>query len=936
MATGIRVLIAACLCLLCAQLQAAEPAATDRQAGRPAQVLLLLSYEPTYPAAQIVVHTIRDNFAQKAPDGVRLHVEFMDADFSSTPEYLAAFRDLMAKKHAADGLTYDVVIAAGQQALSLVADNYRLFHQPQVVFLGVSDADLIRRVRMQGNFTGLPEALPVYEYISFMRYLFPGFKSIHAITDGLPGREERLKKLRLATDSLNENLVVHSLDELSWQALQQTLSEIHNQPVVLLSARQDAQHLKLSLNQAISKITSTSASPVWHLWQSGIGDGLAGGVFTDIHRNAEKAVDIALDILAGNAAADIPAQWQNDFTTTVDRQVLERYGLGDVMFPESVTVLNQSPGFFEQHRSGIVTLTLVVLAVLFILLLFVTEIRRRRLSDAQLDQRTELMRNIIDSVPDLMFYKDLKGRYVLSNRRYNEFFGVDPVGKNDLEIFDKETAEFFQQKDREALSRKGGATNEEWVHGADGTTMLIETKKTPIYDPQGELLGVFGLSRDITELKKAQENLEHIAHHDVLTGLPNRLLLNKKLEYALQLSRRSGESLTIIFIDLDRFKDINDTIGHDIGDLLLKDVAQRLDSNVRDSDICARLGGDEFVVVLTQVDSATTIQEKCEQLLQVISRPYSLQGHMLSVFASAGISIYPEHGNRVEELIRNADAALHKAKELGRNRYCYYRRELTDTIHSRMSLEQDMRSAMENHEFQLAYQPQFYVGESRPRRVEALLRWTHPVRGAISPLDFIPLAETTGMIIELGFWVLKSACQQFMFWRQQGLELDKIAVNVSAIQINASFANTVAGILNHLGFRPEWLELEVTESLMMSGTTEVNQQIQKLRDMGVEFAIDDFGTGYSSLSKIKSMPVTVLKIDQSFVRDINDDINDYEIIRAIVLMARSLGLTVVAEGVEQEEQEQTLHRIGCEWVQGYYYARPMDGGCFFERYGGQK
>ena len=225
MATGIRVLIAACLCLLCAQLQAAEPAATDRQAGRPAQVLLLLSYEPTYPAAQIVVHTIRDNFAQKAPDGVRLHVEFMDADFSSTPEYLAAFRDLMAKKHAADGLTYDVVIAAGQQALSLVADNYRLFHQPQVVFLGVSDADLIRRVRMQGNFTGLPEALPVYEYISFMRYLFPGFKSIHAITDGLPGREERLKKLRLATDSLNENLVVHSLDELSWQALQQKMTK---------------------------------------------------------------------------------------------------------------------------------------------------------------------------------------------------------------------------------------------------------------------------------------------------------------------------------------------------------------------------------------------------------------------------------------------------------------------------------------------------------------------------------------------------------------------------------------------------------------------------------------------------------------------------------------------------------------------------------------
>ena len=410
------------------------------------------------------------------------------------------------------------------------------------------------------------------------------------------------------------------------------------------------------------------------------------------------------------------------------------------------------------------------------------------------------------------------------------------------------------------------------------------------------------------------------------------MLLNKKLEYALNLARRNEEQLGILYLDLDRFKDINDTIGHDIGDLLLKDVAHRLHNNIRDTDICSRLGGDEFIVVLTSVNDAQRIQEKCEQLLQLIAQPYSLQGHLLSVFASAGISVFPQDGNNVDELIRNADAALHKAKELGRNRSYLYQRQLTDSIHSRMSLEQDLRSAMESRQFTLAFQPQFKLGNTKPQRAEALLRWPHPARGMISPLEFIPLAETSGMIIELGYWVLRSTCQQFLFWREQGLMLEKIAVNVSPVQINSSFANTVTDILQQLNFDPHWLELEVTEGLMMSGTTEVSQQIEQLRALGVEFAIDDFGTGYSSLSKLKSMPVSVLKIDQSFVRDINDDINDFEIVRAIVAMASSLGLTVVAEGVETAAHESTLQELGCEWMQGYYYAKPMAADEFYQRY----
>lgn len=776
------------------------------------------------------------------------------------------------------------------------------------------------------------DALPVYEFMSLMRYLYPDSRPLHVISDGLPRSAGRMRQLQQAADSLNQQLVVHSLARLSWQQLADELSALNDEPLLLLSAYLDVHQQVKALRESNHFISSHSASPVWSLTASGIGDGLFGGVVSDLQHSAELAAGMALRILSGESPGRITINWQTETLTLIDAELAARAGFDRSHFPPDTHFINEQPGFWQRYRN-LIALSLSVIIFLSSVGFFIwSEIRRRKFSDQQLDERTALIKNILDSIPDIIFYKDHHGIYIFCNKQFVNLMGKDPVGYSDYEVFDHETANFFRAKDKEAVARKHVNINEEWVHGADGGVMLLETQKTPIYDKHGRYIGVFGLSRDITELKKAQQNLEHIAHHDVLTGLPNRLSLNKKLEYALNMARRGGEMLAVIFLDLDRFKDINDTIGHDIGDLLLKDVAHRLHNNVRDSDICARLGGDEFVVVLSRIDDENRIQEKCDQLLQVISQPYKLQGHLLSVFASAGISIYPQHGSSVDELIRNADAALHKAKELGRNRSFHYIRELTDSIHSRMSLEQDLRSALEAHHFILAYQPQFRIGESVPRRVEALLRWPHPVRGMISPHNFIPLAETSGLIVELGYWVLRSACQQFLFWRQQGLMLDKISVNVSPIQINSRFASVVAEIIQYLDFDPRWLELEVTEGLMMSGTTEVSQQISELRAMGVDFAIDDFGTGYSSLSKIKSMPVTVLKIDQSFVRDINDDMNDYEIVRAIVLMAKSLGLTVVAEGVENKEQESTLQRLGCEWVQGYHYAMPMDGDAFYQRY----
>lgn len=595
---------------------------------------------------------------------------------------------------------------------------------------------------------------------------------------------------------------------------------------------------------------------------------------------------------------------------------------------------NAATGLSDSVDLVLVVLLMALLATLTLVLLVLQRQRRMR-SDRRLDEHAALLGSLISDLPEMVFYKDRRGVYRLCNKLGSEFLGrpsADIIGKTDADFFDRLTTENLRLHDDEATERESITQNEEWLTDADGKSVLLDVRRQPLVSEKGHRNGVLLTCRDITESKQIQRELEYQARHDSLTGLANRYLLQEQLSFALQMARRNEESLAVIFIDLDRFKDINDAIGHTIGDLLLRDVAHRLRTNLRESDICARLSGDEFVIVLTQTDGSH-ISEKCDQLLAELALPYQLQGHLLSIFASAGIAIAPDHGSNTEILLAHADAALHQAKALGRNRSCVYTTELTLNQNNQLSLEQDLRQAVLNEEFKLVFQPQFRAGEIIPRRVETLIRWPHEFRGLISPHEFIPLAETTGLVKELGLWVIREAAKQFLAWREAGVVLDKIAVNVSAMQINASFADSVAIILSDLNFDPTWLELEVTESLMMSGMTEISAQIQQLCELGVEFSIDDFGTGYSSLSKLKSMPVSVLKIDRSFVRNIHEQENDYEIARAIIMMALSLGLSVVAEGVENKEQEQTLRNLGCEWMQGFMYGMPMSGTDFLQQYG---
>jgi diguanylate cyclase (GGDEF)-like protein len=432
------------------------------------------------------------------------------------------------------------------------------------------------------------------------------------------------------------------------------------------------------------------------------------------------------------------------------------------------------------------------------------------------------------------------------------------------------------------------------------------------------------LRRSMEEMRASQDRLDHLAHHDALTGLPNRLLLLAHMEHALARARRDGRLLAVLFVDLDHFQVINDTLGHPLGDALLQEVARRLTACLREGDTVARLGGDEFTVVLEDLRDASQAREAAQRIIDAVSNKFLLEGHEVFVSCSVGIGVFPADGDDVTALLKNADSALYRAKEQGRNNCQYYTEELTARALARLELETSLRHALERHELVVHYQPQVDLHSGRIIGMEALVRWQHPRRGLVGPGEFIPLAEETGLIVPLGEWVLRAACARLKAWLDAGLPKLRVAVNLSSRQFNQkNLYETVAAVLRDTGLPPECLELELTESLVMQDPDGAIAVLTRLKALGVQFSIDDFGTGYSCLSYLKRFPIDRIKIDQSFVRNITTDPEDAAVSQAIISMSHSLHLKTVAEGVETPEQREFLRARQCDEVQGYHFSRPV-------------
>jgi diguanylate cyclase (GGDEF)-like protein/PAS domain S-box-containing protein len=558
-------------------------------------------------------------------------------------------------------------------------------------------------------------------------------------------------------------------------------------------------------------------------------------------------------------------------------------------------------------------------------------IERKAVAEALFGER-ERAEVTLNSIGDAVLSTDLAGHVTYLNAAAESMTGwtrQDAAGRPLAEVFhivDGATRGSVPNPMALAVqeNRTVGLTPNCVLIRRDGHEAAIEDSAAPIHDRRGRVTGAVIVFHDVSVARALSLQMSHLAHHDALTDLPNRLLLNDRLTQAIELGRRHRRPLAVLFVDLDRFKHINDSLGHVLGDQLLRSVGERLRLCIRSSDTVSRQGGDEFVLVLTEMDQAGNATVSAKKVLDAVAEPHHIAGHELHLTASIGVSVYPDDGHDAETLMRNADIAMYHAKEHGRGRYQFFQPEMNVGAVERQLLEEGLRRALDRQEFVLHYQPKMDLESGVMIGAEALLRWHHPERGLLQPTQFIPIAEDSGLIVPIGQWVLREACQQAQAWQDGGLRPIPVAVNVSAVEFrNAGFLEGVRRILGQTRLEPRYLELEVTESVLLGHGKSTISLLLGLKTLGVRLALDDFGTGYSNLSYLKEFPIDALKVDESFVRGITEDLNGAAIVRAVITMGKSLNRRVIAEGIETAEQLAFLQAQHCGEGQGFYFNRPL-------------
>jgi len=562
----------------------------------------------------------------------------------------------------------------------------------------------------------------------------------------------------------------------------------------------------------------------------------------------------------------------------------------------------------------------------------VQDVTNEKRVEGELKRSEQLFRDLFNNINDEIFIKDLQGNYLSVNEKFAQNINLNPsdiIGKSDFDLYPEKLATYFTNKDKDCLTLNKSIETESVINSTE-SERYCSTLKFPLKDPNGNIYGLCGISTDITAKKIADKKILHQAHFDTLTGLPNRFLSLDRLSQMLGEAQRRNDKVAVLFIDLDDFKKVNDSLGHEVGDKLLIESAQRLNELIRSEDTVGRLGGDEFIVLLRNIKHKKDVQFIAEALLKKFRQPFHIDNRELILTTSVGIAFYPDDATLSSELLRNADTAMYQAKALGRNNYSYFTESMNRDISRRLVLEEQIRGALERNEFTVHYQIQFDIKNKTIIGAEALLRWHNKILGHVSPDEFIAVAEHTGLIVCLGKFVLEQALLTIKQWHQKSGTQLRIAVNLSPRQFrDPHLVNYIQQSLTDIDVDAGNLELEITEGVLMSGHSYIDDALNELSQLGVILSMDDFGTGYSSLSYLRTYPFNVLKIDRCFIAGITNDNADKELVNATIAMAHALSLKVVAEGVETIEQYNLLEALKCDYAQGYLLGKPVPKGELF-------
>jgi diguanylate cyclase (GGDEF)-like protein/PAS domain S-box-containing protein len=558
----------------------------------------------------------------------------------------------------------------------------------------------------------------------------------------------------------------------------------------------------------------------------------------------------------------------------------------------------------------------------------ITDITERHRMEKALRQSEEKYRTILESIQEGYFEIDITGKYTFFNDsmcRIHGYSKEELMGMNHRQHTDKETKNKLFQVFNKVYNTGEPAKGVDWqIIRKDGTKRYIESSISLQKDSSDKPIGFRGIVRDVTERKRAEERIQYLATHDALTGLPNRLMFGQLINHAIQAARRYQRQLAVFFIDLDRFKAINDSLGHEAGDQLLQEIAKRFKKSLRAVDVVGRLGGDEFIMLIEEMDELSQIENVAHKILSTAIQPIVLLGEECRVTASIGISIYPRDGEDEQALMKNADMAMYVAKEEGKNNYQFYSKDIQSKSNKRFSIETNLRRALERNELSLEYQAKVDFKTGAITGVEALLRWDNPYLGSVTPMQFIPVAEETGLIVPIGRWVMKTACAQNVAWQRQGLPPVCISINLSLRQLmDDNLLKDIKAALVDSGMAPNLLELEITESMVMQNPVRLIEVLTNIKKMGVRLAIDNFGTGYASLTQLRNFPIDTIKLDKSFIRNLPQDSKDKAITEAIIAMGKTLSLTVVTEGMETQAQKDFLQDHICDEMQGFYFSKPV-------------